>query len=149
MMLVFLAARHYDDVTWMPCSLKSPVVRVFVWQLMQTHCKETPKSALLVLYEGNPPVTGEIPAQRVSNEEEKASIWWRHRVIWLIYPYCELFHYCGNHRVAQVPVNSVDPGWFEKKILMINYQAKYRYWWLRPSDGWHWALLVIGQNWFR
>ena len=36
---------------------------------MQTYIKEISKSALLNLCEGNSPVTGEFPSQRVSNEE--------------------------------------------------------------------------------
>ena len=43
---------------------------------MRTRIKETWKSALLALSEGNSPVIGEFPAQRASNAE-KASIWWR------------------------------------------------------------------------
>ena len=46
---------------------------------MRTHIKETSKSELLVLCEGNSPVTGEFPAQRASNAE-KGCIWWRHHV---------------------------------------------------------------------
>ena len=44
---------------------------------MRTHIKETSKSALLTLCEGNSPVTGEFPTQRASNDK-KASICWRH-----------------------------------------------------------------------
>ena len=43
---------HYDDVTWTPCSLKSPVTRLFLQQLIRIHIKETSKSALLLLCEG-------------------------------------------------------------------------------------------------
>ena len=43
---------HYDDITWMLCSLKSLVIWLFVWQLIRTHVKETSKSALLALCEG-------------------------------------------------------------------------------------------------
>ena len=65
-------------VTWTSYSLKSPVIRLFDYQLMWTHTKETWKSALLAFCEGNSPVTGEfrtkVPA--VANAE-KASIWRR------------------------------------------------------------------------
>ena len=44
---------------------------------MWIHIKETSKSALLTLCEGNSTVTGEFPTQRASNDK-KASIWWRH-----------------------------------------------------------------------
>ena len=42
--------------------------------------KKTPKLRVPVLCEGNPPLTGEFPAQRASNAEN-ASIWWRHHVM--------------------------------------------------------------------
>ena len=41
--------------------------------------KKTSKLRVSVLCEGNPPVTGEFPAQRASNAEN-VSIWWRHHV---------------------------------------------------------------------
>ena len=69
--------KHYDDVTWTSINLKSPTTRLFVEQLMWAHIKETSKSALLALCEGNSLVTGEFPAQMASNAE-KSSIWWRH-----------------------------------------------------------------------
>ena len=68
---------HYNDVPLTSFSLKSPVIWLFVKQVMRTHIKEISKSALLALCDGNSPVTGEFPAQRDSNAE-KASIWWRH-----------------------------------------------------------------------
>ena len=42
--------------------------------------KKTSKLRATGLCEGNSPVTGELPAQRVSNAEN-ASIWWRHHVL--------------------------------------------------------------------
>ena len=39
--------------------------------------KKTSKLRVTGLCEGNPPVTGEFPAQRVSNAKN-VSIWWRH-----------------------------------------------------------------------
>ena len=42
--------------------------------------KKTSKFRVTGLCEGNSPVTGEFPAQRVSNAEN-VSIWWRHHVI--------------------------------------------------------------------
>ena len=67
--------QHYDDVTRMTVSLKSLVIQLFVEQLVWTHIKETSKSALLALCEGNSLVTGEFPSQRAS-KAEKASMWW-------------------------------------------------------------------------
>ena len=75
-----LVAKSFLTMTWTSCSLKSPVISRFVWQLMRTHIKEISKSALLVFCEGNSPVTGEFPAQRASNAE-KASILWGHRAL--------------------------------------------------------------------
>ena len=58
---------HYHNVIRTSCSLKSPVIRLFVWELMWTHIKETSKSALLSPWEGNSPMTCEFSAQRASN----------------------------------------------------------------------------------
>ena len=63
--------QHYHDVTWTSCSLKPPVIRLFVQHIIPSHIKETSKSALLALCEGNSPMTGEFPAQRASNAEKK------------------------------------------------------------------------------
>ena len=41
--------------------------------------KKTAKLRVTGLCEGNLPVTGEFPAQKVSNTED-VSIWWRHHV---------------------------------------------------------------------
>ena len=51
---------------------------------------------LLVLCEGNSPVTGEFPAQKASNVE-KASIWWRYHVI-LSNKFCYLYGIKVCHR---------------------------------------------------
>ena len=51
--------------------------------LLNRLLKETSKPRVTGLCEGNSPVTGEFPAQRVSNAEN-VSIWWRHHP--LIYP---------------------------------------------------------------
>ena len=53
---------------------------------MQTHIKETSKSALLALCDENSPVIGEFPAQCTS-DAEKVSMWWRHNAETLLrYP---------------------------------------------------------------
>ena len=46
---------------------------------MQTQIKETSEPTLKALCERNLQVTGEFPAQRVSNAKD-ASVWWRHHV---------------------------------------------------------------------
>ena len=58
---------HHSDVTWASLSLKSPAIRLFVHQLVQNNNKDN-IYILLALYEGNPPVTGGFPSQRVNNE---------------------------------------------------------------------------------
>ena len=45
-------------------------------RLFRRRSKETPKLHVNGLCEGNPPATGEFPAQRASNAEN-VSIWWR------------------------------------------------------------------------
>ena len=45
--------------------------------LFRRRSKKTPKLRVTDLCAGNSPVTGEFPAQRVSNAEN-VSIWWRH-----------------------------------------------------------------------
>ena len=49
-------------------------------RLFRCKSKKTSKLRVTDLCEGNSPVTGEFPAQRVSNAEN-ASIWWRHHVV--------------------------------------------------------------------
>ena len=46
-------------------------------RLIRRRSKKTSKLRVTGLCEGNSPVTGEFPAQRVSNAEN-VSIWWRH-----------------------------------------------------------------------
>ena len=52
-----------------------------VYSTVYSRCwsKKTSKLHVTGLCEGNPPVTGEFPAQRASNAEN-VSIWWRHHV---------------------------------------------------------------------
>ena len=61
---------HYDDLTWTSCSLKSPVIRLFVQYLMRAHINETSTSDLLALWEVKSTVSGEFPAQRASNAKK-------------------------------------------------------------------------------
>ena len=49
-------------------------------RLFGRRSKNTSKLRVTGLCEGNSPVTGEFPSQRVSNAEN-VSIWWRHHVI--------------------------------------------------------------------
>ena len=49
-------------------------------RLFRCRSKKIPKLRVTGLCEGNSPVTGEFPAQRVSNAEN-VSIWWRHHVL--------------------------------------------------------------------
>ena len=59
--------------------------------LFRRRSKKISKLRVTGLCEGNPPVTGEFPAQRDSNAES-GSIWWRHHVHELIVFY-ELIDY--------------------------------------------------------
>ena len=52
-------------------------MRLFVQPFIRPHIKETWKSALLALCEGNSPVTGDFP-HKGSVKREKTSISWRH-----------------------------------------------------------------------
>ena len=63
---------------WARWRLKSPAFRLFTQRFLQAKIKKS-KLRVTGLYEGNSPVTGEIPSQRASNAEN-ASIWWRHHV---------------------------------------------------------------------
>ena len=50
------------------------------WEPRFAWSKKTSKLRVTGLCEGNPPVTGEFPAQRASNAEN-VSIWWHYRVL--------------------------------------------------------------------
>ena len=52
--------------------------------LFRRRSKKTSKLRVTGLCEGNPPVTGEFPAQRASNAEN-VSIWWRHHAVHLVH----------------------------------------------------------------
>ena len=53
-------------------------------RLFGRRSKKTSKLRVNGLCGGNSPVTGEIPAQRASNEGN-VSIWWRHHGLWRFY----------------------------------------------------------------
>ena len=54
-------------------------------RLFKAQIKETSKLRVTGLCAGNSPVTGEFPAQRVSNAEN-VFIWWRHHDLYPIWP---------------------------------------------------------------
>ena len=62
---------------WPSWRLKSPAMNFLCNRLFKLISKKTSKPALLILCEGNSPVTGEFPSQRTS-DAENVSIWWRH-----------------------------------------------------------------------
>ena len=66
---------------------------------MKTHIKDTAKSAVLALCEGNSQVTSELPVQMDSNVE-KGPTWWRLHGMW------------GLHWQKQV---------FKKKIILLQF----------------------------
>ena len=66
---------------------------------MWTHIKETSKSTLLALCEGNSSVTDEVPTKgTAAANAEKASIWTRHRgVIWIRKKMGNIYNYLLLH----------------------------------------------------
>ena len=56
-------------------------------RLFKRRSKKTSKLRVTGLYAGNPPGTGEFPAQRVSNAEN-VSIWWRHHECRYVISHC-------------------------------------------------------------
>ena len=76
-----LSRKHYNDVimTAMASDITSiMIVYSTVYSMLRS--KKTSKLRVTGLCEGNSPVTGEFPIQRVSNAEN-VSIWWRYRVL--------------------------------------------------------------------
>ena len=70
---------HYCDVIM--CAISSYITSLtIVYSIVYSgEWQKTSKLRVTGLYEGNSPVAGEFPAQRVSNAEN-ACIWWRHHV---------------------------------------------------------------------
>ena len=71
-------------------------------RLFRRRSRKTPKLRVTGLYAGNSPVTGEFPAQRVS-DAENVSIWWRHhgaRGIYYIFYYCICRTYTVNENLV-------------------------------------------------
>ena len=67
--------QHYSDVIM---AFQNAPFRLFTQAFVQAQIKENDKAPLhWPLFEGNPQVTGEFPAQRASNAEN-VFIWWRH-----------------------------------------------------------------------
>ena len=56
-------------------------------RLFRRRSKKTPKLCVTGLCAGNSPVTGEFPAQMVSNAEN-VPIWWRHHASYLMLMFC-------------------------------------------------------------
>ena len=69
---------HYNDkvMSAMASQITSLTI-VYSAVYSRRRSKETPKLCIIGLCAGNSPVTGEFPAQNVSNAEN-VSIWWRH-----------------------------------------------------------------------
>ena len=66
---------HITSASW---HLKSAGISTFCSTACSAYHKRKPQtSALVALYEGNPPVNGGIPSQRASNVDN-ASMSWRH-----------------------------------------------------------------------
>ena len=63
---------------WGRWRLKKPASRLFIQPFIRS--KKTPKLRVTGLCEGNSPVTGEFPAQKIS-DAENVPIWWRHHTM--------------------------------------------------------------------
>ena len=83
---------------------------------MRTHIKETSKSTLFSLREGNSPVIGEFSAQRASNAE-RASIWWRHHETVLQHPTINQIAIFENRNVSITITN------FEFNWMVLDYKG--------------------------
>ena len=77
-------------------------------RLFRRRSKKTSKFRVTGLCEGNSPVTGEFPPQRVSNTKN-VSIWWRHHStgqniigIWLISQFYFVISDKAFHKIIQV-----------------------------------------------
>ena len=93
-----LASVHCITMTlwWARWRLKSPASRLCTQPFVQAQNKESIKLRVTGFCEGNPPVAGEIPAQRASNAEI-VSIWWRHHAQANCWRYWEQIS-ASNHR---------------------------------------------------
>ena len=93
-------------------------------RLFRQRSKKTPKLRVTGLCEGNSPVTGEFPGQRVSNEEND-SIWWRHhdlaalRLLIPKYYYDKLYLYPAD--------GSQSSSWPDAPYVMSQQSLSYRY----------------------
>ena len=78
---------HYGDVIINAmASQTTSLTIVLLNRLLRRYSKKTSKLRVTGFYAGNPPVTGEFPAQMASNAEN-VSIWWRHYVGIVYGPY--------------------------------------------------------------
>ena len=68
---------HYNDVKM--SSMASQITTLTIVYSTVNSGTEHESSESLAFVRGNLPVTGEFPAQKVSNSEH-VSIWWRHHV---------------------------------------------------------------------
>ena len=115
---VYFMKYHYTDVSWTSCRLHLVATRLFVVQHVQANNKTRPRSALLTLFEGNPPVDSphEGPKMRQSLSCE------------------DIFMYCTSIRQnnsSQVCVNMVaaDSSWYKRLF-------RYHLLCIRRQTGW-------------
>ena len=78
---------------WARWRLKSPASRFLCIRWIRHRSKKTSKLRVIGLCEGNSPVTGEFPSQRV-RDAENVAIWWRHHMLtalgWLFVLKCNI-----------------------------------------------------------
>ena len=76
-----VGSTHYNDVIMSTMASQiTGLTIVFSNVYSRRRSKKTSKLRVTGLCEGNSPVTGEYPAQRVGNAEN-VSIWWRHHEV--------------------------------------------------------------------
>ena len=83
---------HYNDAIMSAMASQPPFSRLLNC-LFQRRYKKTSKLRVTGLCGGNPPETGEFPAQRANNAEN-ASIWWRHHAV--VYDIRSVSGWCFN-----------------------------------------------------
>ena len=115
------SCRHYSDVTWAACCLKSPAIRKFVQQRINSHQRQHQNSALLAFCEGKPPmtVTRGFPV-KVTRHVESVPMSWRQHVV-AFNSYYQNFSQFWLSRVSFVIVQGLKKVSFEATICMISY----------------------------
>ena len=128
---------HNDVIMSAMASQITGVSVVYLTVFFRCRSNKTSKLRVTGLCEGNSPVTGEFPAQRVSNAEDE-SFWWRHHV------YTFSFHKQPSNpehqeigRDAHIGRSAAGfPKWWRHKATISSWHAQSRvYWTSEPRCG--------------